>query len=263
MVCSAYPTLLPITVFQYEAFYRVKAGMSIQIIPVIDLKDGIAVHARKGNRDAYQPLQSKLCPSSDIFQIVETLAAACRSDIVYLADLNAITHQGDHDPLLKNLLTRFPKLTFWIDRGTAGYGKTLMDFENHIPVLGSESFRDDYPQVVRSHSRSLILSLDFLGPAKLGPEQLFDDVERWPDDIIIMTLNRVGSESGPDLEKLAGFRQAYPDKNFIAAGGIRNRMDLAALANIGVRQVLVASALHDLSLSADEIAEWQAKKYPG
>lgn len=89
---------------------------------------------------------------------------------------------------------------------------------------------------------------------RLGAESLFTNPEYWPNDIIIMTLERVGSDSGPDIEKLAAFRKAYPGKNFIAAGGIRNREDLAALQKIGIQQALVASALHSGAIGRADLA---------
>ncbi len=77
----------------------------------------------------------------------------------------------------------------------------------------------------------------------------------WPDNIIIMTLERVGSNFGPDLYKLEEFCRQYPNKNFIAAGGIRNILDLMALSEIGIHQALVASALHSGNIGPEDIAK--------
>ena len=73
-----------------------------------------------------------------------------------------------------------------------------------------------------------------------------------------MTLERVGSNQGPDLNKLTEFCRQYPDKNFIAAGGIRNKQDLIALCEVGIHQALVASALHSGTIKAEDIAGFQA-----
>jgi len=43
----------------------------MKIIPVIDLKDGVVVHAKQGHREHYQPINTDLCKSSDIFQVIE------------------------------------------------------------------------------------------------------------------------------------------------------------------------------------------------
>jgi phosphoribosylformimino-5-aminoimidazole carboxamide ribotide isomerase len=54
----------------------------------------------------------------------------------------------------------------------------------------------------------------------------------------------VGSFQGPDIIQLTQFCRRYPEKNFIAAGGVRDLADLLQLKAIGIKQVLVASALH-------------------
>jgi len=68
-----------------------------------------------------------------------------------------------------------------------------------------------------------------------------------------MTLSRVGSHQGPDLAKLNEFCKRYPDKLFIAAGGIRNVDDLHAIKRLGVKQALIASALHSGAISRVDI----------
>ncbi|MGZ8223642.1 MAG: HisA/HisF-related TIM barrel protein, partial [Methylobacter sp.] len=77
-----------------------------------------------------------------------------------------------------------------------------------------------------------------------------------------MTLDRVGGNGGPDLKKLNDFCSRYPDKNFIAAGGIRNQKDLIALKETGIQQALVASALHSGSLSRADIHALRQKNTP-
>lgn len=235
----------------------------MKIIPVIDLKNGSAVHAQEGKRDQYLPLETPFCQSTDIFRIIEALLRACQSDTVYIADLNAITLQGNHDRLISEVLTVFPEITFWIDRGYPGDNKILKLPGNYVPVLGSESFREDNISTLKVFNNNFILSLDYSVSEKLGAKSLFSGPELWPDNIIIMTLDRVGSGKGPDLDKLTGFCNRYPDKNFIAAGGIRNIQDLLDLTAIGVHQALIASALHTGTISAEAIEKLQTKKYPG
>jgi phosphoribosylformimino-5-aminoimidazole carboxamide ribotide isomerase len=235
----------------------------MKIIPVIDLKNGCAVHAREGKRDQYQPLETRLCRSNDIKDIIEELLKFCQSDTVYIADLNAITRQGNHDRLISKLLTEFPDITFWIDRGYPDNKQTLKLPGNHVPVLGSESFKDSNIQELNEFNNHFILSLDFAHSETLGAKRLFSSPELWPDNIIIMTLDRVGSSKGPDLDKLTRFCHQFPAKNFIAAGGIRDVKDLCDLAKTGVQQALIASALHAGTISAEDIAKLQTKKYPG
>ena len=222
----------------------------MKIIPVIDLKDGVVVHAQQGIRDLYQPINTALCQSPDIYQVIEAFLGIYDFDTIYIADLNAITHQGDHDCLIRTVLTSFPRITFWIDRGYQSF-KQFPD--NHLPVLGSECYRDDTALELKTFNNRFILSLDYLMSEALGAKSLFSSQDLWPETLIIMTLNRVGSNQGPDLDKLSWFCKHYPHKHFIAAGGIRNAADLLALKQVGIHQALVASALHSGAIRHKEI----------
>ena len=74
-----------------------------------------------------------------------------------------------------------------------------------------------------------------------------------------MTLNKVGSLLGPDfsyLEKILGLaRKQSSDIHVYAAGGIRNMDDLLQLRDLGITGALVATALHNGSITAAEVAE--------
>jgi phosphoribosylformimino-5-aminoimidazole carboxamide ribotide isomerase len=222
----------------------------MKIIPVIDLKDGVVVHAQQGMREQYQPISTHLCQSSDIYQVINAFLGVYDFDTIYIADLNAITHQGNHDLLITEVLTTFPHIQFWIDRGYQRYKKYP---GNYLPVLGSECYSDETVIELKAFNNHFILSLDYSISEALGAKSLFSDLDLWPETIIIMTLNRVGSNQGPDLDKLNWFCRQYTHKNFIAAGGIRNTTDLQALKQVGVQQALIASALHSGAISRKDI----------
>jgi len=226
----------------------------MQVIPVIDLKDGVVVHARQGKRDRYRPIHTDLCPSADISEVIGAYLNLFDFQIFYLADLNALEQQGDHRDLVHRVAERFPKPTFWLDSGLLTRPPQDNQPPNIKTVLGSESLRDDNVSLLETYAQDFILSLDSVGTKRLGAESLFTTPRYWPNDIIIMTLERVGSGSGPDLETLAAFCRKHPGKNFIAAGGIRNLEDLQALKKIGIRQALVASALHSGAIGRAEFA---------
>ncbi|MGZ8163981.1 MAG: HisA/HisF-related TIM barrel protein [Methylobacter sp.] len=234
----------------------------MKIIPVIDLKDGEVVHARQGQRALYQPINTGLCRSSDIYQVTRAFLSLYDFDTFYIADLNAITLQGGHEHLINKLLRRFPEIIFWIDRGYQQYNGDLKRPGNYVAVLGSESYQDENIQEIKAFGSNFILSLDFSISETLGAKKLFSNQEFWPENIIIMTLDRVGGNGGPDLNKLNDFCSRYPDKNFIAAGGIRNQKDLIALKETGIQQALVASALHSGSLSRADIHALRQKNTP-
>jgi phosphoribosylformimino-5-aminoimidazole carboxamide ribotide isomerase len=68
-----------------------------------------------------------------------------------------------------------------------------------------------------------------------------------------MTLARVGSGAGPDVDRLAAVRRIASGRRIYAAGGVRDAADLAALAHAGIAGALVATALHDGRLAGAEI----------
>ena len=222
----------------------------MKIIPVIDLKNGVVVHAQQGMREKYQPIKTNLCQSADIYKVIAAFLDIYDFDTIYLADLNAITQQGDHDNLINEVLSFFPHIQFWVDKG---YQKLRKLPYNYLPVLGSESYNDENIVDLKAFNNRFILSLDYSLAKELGAKSLFSRQDLWPDNIIIMSLTRVGSSQGPDLAKLNQFCKNYPDKQFIAAGGIRNIDDLLTLKRLGVNQALIASALHSCAISRDNI----------
>lgn len=234
----------------------------MQIIPVIDIKQGRVVHARQGLRDSYQPIRSSLCRSPDVFDVLASFRSLHPFSVFYIADLDAITREGNNGSLIEEVIGRFPESVFWVDSGFPLYENGFRGLTNYLPVLGSESLRDDELEKIAPFGNRFVLSLDFSQTGKMGATSLFADTSLWPDKIIVMSLPRVGSNLGPDTELLTDYCLKYPDKKFIAAGGVRDSRDLLDLKRIGVDHALLATALHNGKISPDEIAGLQAKKYP-
>ena len=91
--------------------------MSLLIIPVIDLLDGLVVHARGGRRAEYAPVQSPLCPSAEPEKVVAALLALHPFCEIYIADLGALLGRDRHDATVARLQAGFPRITFWLDCG--------------------------------------------------------------------------------------------------------------------------------------------------
>src|SRR5262245_7747502 len=92
-------------------------GASMLVIPVLDLMAGQVVHARRGDRSAYRPLQSKLTPSSEPVEVVAALLSVAPFTAIYVADLDAIQRHGDHREALRLIQAEFPALNVWLDAG--------------------------------------------------------------------------------------------------------------------------------------------------
>ena len=226
----------------------------MEVIPVIDLKNGTVVRARMGQRDRYLPIETPLSRSSDPVDVTRGLLSIFPFRTLYVADLDAIGGAGDNGPVLGRLRNDFPGLQLWVDNGIADIGAALkwLSFGYGQLVLGSES-QNDGLIFDRLSGADVVLSLDFRASVFLGPAVLLSCSQSWPQRVIVMTLSRVGSGLGPDLERLASVIAAAPDKHVYAAGGIRDARDVAALKRAGAAGALVATCLHDGRLSRRDI----------
>ncbi|NJD07727.1 MAG: nickel transporter [Methylococcaceae bacterium] len=211
----------------------------MEIIPVIDLMRGQVVQARAGHRESYLPLQSPLCSSAEPADVMAAFLRLAPFATVYLADLDAITLGRSQRHLIEGLVAGHPQVEFWVDAG--------MTRDPHlpwVPVIGSESLDRDSWRVAQDRETPWILSLDRLDGRFLGPSEILQQADRWPERIIHMNLNRVGGDQGPDLAGLAELAARVGGSRVVAAGGIRGPQDLQSLEAMGVGRALVASALH-------------------
>ena len=219
----------------------------MQAIPVIDLMGGEVVHARKGDRGSYRPLQSPLSPTSDAVDVVGGLLALYPFRTLYVADLDAIQGNRDNCSALRRIRAEFPALRMWVDNGAADSAalEALIGADLGTPVIGSETQRNNALIAQHSGSRRIVLSLDFRGDAFQGPSEILADPALWPQRIIVMTLARVGSGAGPDLKRFGAIRSIAGGREIYAAGGVRDAADLSALKAAGASGALIATALHE------------------
>ena len=227
----------------------------MDIIPVLDLRGGIVVRARMGQRDQYWPLESPLSPTSDPVDVMRGLYSVHPFRTFYVADLDAIMGTGNNEAVLRRLQAEFPAAMFWVDNGVSDPSSAWNWLDaglGHL-VVGSESQQDiALVQCLSAHDR-VVLSLDFRDQAFLGPAALLDGVTSWPRRLIVMTLARVGSGAGPDLDRLSTIRKIAAGRDIYAAGGVRDSADLAVLKRAGISGALVATSLHDGRLTGSDL----------
>ena len=220
---------------------------SFSIVPVLDLKGGEVVHARAGDRARYEPLRSPLAPSSEPGAVLEGLLALAPFRRFYIADLDAIEGHGSHHAVITALGRRHTGIEFWIDAGFAtAAAAAAMAGAGLVPVLGSETLAAPEELVAAPClGARCVLSLDYRDERFLGPPAVAARPELWPDEVIVMTLSRVGSGAGPDLVRIGEVQRRAGPRRMFAAGGVRDGGDIARLAALGLAGALVASALHD------------------
>ena len=229
---------------------------------MIDLLNGLVVHAKKGIRSEYQPIQSALTNSSQPVDIVKAFQSLHPFKTLYIADLNAIQglqNTGEcHLQILEMIHQLFPDLTIWLDAGINSASKAEKWSSDYIQiVLGSESFSSiaQYQSLTSKLMRSFTLSLDFSPKGYLGPEALLQDSQHWPAEIIAMTLSQVGANTGVDIQILQSILSKAGKQGVYAAGGIRDINDLLQLKQQQVvKGALIASALHNKQLTSKDLA---------
>jgi phosphoribosylformimino-5-aminoimidazole carboxamide ribotide isomerase len=226
----------------------------MKIIPVMDLMNGLVVHARRGERDNYQPIVSTLCPSATPEDILQAFIERFDCRTVYIADLDAIRYQRPQFDLIEKLKRRFESLEFWLDNGVRDFKSFLTIHESAlaVPVIGSECITEIL-WLESLLKDAWILSLDFKANVFLGDANLLSRTSIWPQRILAMNLTQVGSENGPDFPLLSDLKKRNSVAKIFAAGGVRDNADLANLKQIGVHGTLIATALHNGSIVASDL----------
>ncbi len=233
------------------------AGRALRIIPVLDLKGGEVVRAERGRRDSYQadrdaalrevPTRSRspkgcgtLYPFRPSISPISTPSRAGRRTMAAIARLGAMPDA--------------PEL--WVDAGIAD-AQTLD--ARACPAVGSSGAglqiseattrcSGAFAIIPTSSSRSIFSATGFAARSLS-----LDQPDLWPQKVIVMTLAKVGRR------RRSGFRAAGRDqakagnRSVIAAGGVRDEADIRALSSLGVAAALVATSLHNGTLTSRQL----------
>jgi phosphoribosylformimino-5-aminoimidazole carboxamide ribotide isomerase len=241
----------------------------MRVIPVLDVRRGIAVHARRGERESYRPVQSCLTASADPLALLESLHAALGCQEVYVADLDALEQTGDNLALLAKLARRVAGVSLLVDAGVRSPedARRLLDIGVARVVLGSETSAG--PHQVAEIGRvvgfaNLVCSLDLRDRSVLWGSPTSDF--RTPDDavaslcatgvrsVIILEMDRIGAEAGVDGRFLAPLIRRHRGVEILVGGGVRDMRDLLTLRDIGAAGALVATAIHRGTISGGHLA---------
>jgi uncharacterized protein related to proFAR isomerase len=198
----------------------------------------------------------------DPLVVASILCAHCASTRLYIADLDAIQGRAANTDVLRELLTALPAVELWLDAGFADAAAAIQlrerigaGADRVRAVFGSESmrsraaFEEAFGPPARAGADAL-LSLDRRDGMALDAAGCWDTPVWWPRELVVMTLERVGADAGPDLDTLRAVAARSPATRLIGAGGIRDAADLDRAQAAGAWAWLVASALHDGRLPA-------------
>ncbi|MGK7344976.1 MAG: HisA/HisF-related TIM barrel protein [Candidatus Nitrospinota bacterium M3_3B_026] len=222
------------------------ARESARIVPVLDIKGGLAVRAVGGRRCEYAPIESPLLSSPEPLHFVERLVSAFGFDLFYVADIDAIQGNGANWAVIDEILEK-SAASFMLDAGFRRADDILVleGRSRLIPVVGTETFESwDWPGDLSKAAVSIdTYRGDLLSP-KFGMtvgKVLSSAREAGARMFMHIRLDAVGLG-------LFDPRELVPPRageEWIAGGGVRSRGDLEALARIGYSSALVSSALHE------------------
>lgn len=225
----------------------------MKIIPVIDYKNGHVVLAKMGIRSEYLPVKTKLSTSSNIYDVIDSILTLASFKTIYIADLDCIENQQLDTSLWQTLCEHFTHIEFWIDLGSMcdRWPNFMQDKNNARPVVGTESFSSKDSLLKNINNLTAyrpLLSIDYqqdkiLGPNKLEISSMYAS-SLSINDIIILSINHVGSCSGPNLKLIKDNQALITTKNTYYGGGIRDINDILAIEHLGITGVLSASLLH-------------------
>ncbi len=227
----------------------------MQIIPVMDLKDGVVVHARGGDRDNYRPVQSVLTGSSEPEVIARIFMERFDCRRMYVADLDAISGQGDNFATLRQL--NLLGLELMVDCGvkTTAEADILIAMGVGKVIVGTETLEDleELKRLAALHGvERVIPSLDTFErvvsrcPSLAGlsvAEALEVLIPLEFEEIIALNLLAVGTARGLDNKWFMPLAPYCRRQKIILGGGIRKK-DLDVLSGYGFHGALLATAFH-------------------
>lgn len=238
------------------------------MIPVMDLRDGLAVHAVKGNREHYRPVTSVLTDTAEPLEVARAFRDKLGLSELYIADLNAIQGRGHHRVLISRLAQQ-SGMRLIVDAGAADVTSALqvLDAGASQVIIGAETLSTWEMALAICAAidpRHLIFSLDMRSGQVLSrspqlaaskPAEVLGLLYRanWRE-VILLDLSRVGTGTGVDRALIAEAQHMFPQLALLAGGGVRDANELADLRAAGAAGVLVATALHQGIITRQQIS---------
>ena len=245
----------------------------MDVVPVIDLRQGVVVRAMAGQRHLYRPLVSPLVAEPSPKLLARSLRDRFGFRTAYVADLDAIEEDRPDVAAWRGIARE--GLHLWLDAGLGtleavqGTRNRLLEEGLDVTlVIGLETLAS--PEELAAICTALgpqpmIFSLDLrsgrpitritpwqgLPPWKIAEAAVEMGVRR----LLLLDLADVGLAGGVSTVGLCRqLRHAFPAVEVFAGGGVRGWEDLVRLAEAGCFGALVSSALHQGSLTRDQIA---------
>jgi phosphoribosylformimino-5-aminoimidazole carboxamide ribotide isomerase len=239
------------------------------ILPVLDMLNGQVVRGVAGRRQTYRPIVSQLTSSVEPVAVGRAFHDILGLHEVYVADLDAL---AGAPPLLDTYAAlRALGLRIWVDAGVRDLRQAQQLAGNvDTLVVGLETVTGPLElQRIAAElcSERVVFSLDLKEGRPLGDVAVWRQPDAWSiaqeaialgiTRLLVLDLAHVGMNAGVGTDALCmGLGRDYPKVEVAAGGGVRDRSDVERLKGLGVRVILVASALHDGRLSRADCQEF-------
>ena len=242
------------------------------VLPVLDLLEGLVVRGVAGRRTEYRPLRSRLVETAVPLDVARALRDEFGYRRLYVADLDGILHRRPNWVAYQQLIDDGFKLL--VDAGI-----TCVDDARQLSGLGCEvviglesSPSPEHVARMANACEAVTFSLDLQN----GQPMLAEGASGWSHNpleivrqaidigisrLIVLDLADVGMGCGTRTGALCqSLLAVFPDLHLTCGGGIRNLDDLHQSRTLGVKQILVASALHDGRLTAGDLAAFDTEE---
>jgi len=209
---------------------------------VLDIYNSVVVHAKRGERDSYEPIKSRIVDSANPLEIIDSL----QPSEVYVADLNRLQERGDNLSVIRDISARTQTMC---DIGISSGADLLKDCGTSTRIIGTETA----PFELMCNTPSVSVSIDIFKGSILAkdsntPCNVLELVRVLNEcnilDIIVLDMDRVGTSTGFDSNLLCEIvdESKHP---VLLGGGISDEGDLDVLEGIGIKGALVATAIHN------------------
>lgn len=238
----------------------------MNVIPVIDILNGAAVHGIRGERKRYQPLNSILCRSADQPLNIASAFKSLGFSSLYLADLDAIMGKSANFNIYNQIVAQ-TSLDLMVDAGITDINKAEKVLATDVPkiVVGSETLGnlDFLGQAVKTFGKDkVVVSIDLKNGKVLSASEAIAamDIISFAQElgnvginqIIVLDLDRVGTEHGINLPLLKTVIEET-GVEVLVGGGIQSIQELEQLRKLGFSGALIATILHNGKLEVNEL----------
>lgn len=245
-----------------------------KILPVLDLLKGVIVHAVKGERQNYKPLDSYLFKKPDPNLIINILHNKYKFNDFYIADLDAIMESKPNYELISEILKN-TDISFLLDPGINKLEEVIefssLGVRNLILGLETLEDKDTIQKIIQSEIlKNVYVSVDMYAEKILTRIKEYQNLsilniirdlkDLGVSKIILLDLKKVGSKNGGIPLLYKEIRDNFKGDVFVG-GGIKDLTDVLDYYYSGFSGLMIGTALYDGTINLKELTSLIDKNY--